>query len=617
MRRGGAPPSLSPAPGAHQGAFQIEPGLGVGLRRQPPVDLQPQHRRRRQRFPQGVEMAHGFGQIVQYLVKAHDAQPVRQREDFFLALVDLQAFPVGGGAVADAILFVLLQKLQRLPNPAPASAAAAIPIYIRVSSDDQVRGTSLETQLKDCRAACIRAGYTPGEVFADPGESAKSIENRKAFLGLLDHVKRHRSPAIMVWKIDRLARNNLDAQIVRSRLAAQKCQVMSATEPISNDPSGKFMFDILSAVAEYDNQLRAERCRLGMTAQVKDGWWVHSAPVGYLTARSPEGKPTLVPDPKSRHFVTEAFKLAAAGIAQTEIAKRLNPRGFVTRAGNPMNKTSLSSLLRNPAYCGEMRDSLTGDVVIQGRWEPLTDKDTWLKAQVNSRVDRMARLPKDEFIYKPFLVCGRCGANITASYSRGHVGRKHGYYHCPKCGCRATVAEVEELIARRIEGLSMSKRNVRVLRRLVQDTMAKDYDRRGATRASAQRRLTLLHDQMDRLVNIYTEGHLTRNLFISRKTDLEWKMLAARAELESADNAKLDLMREFLRAEEFLLHPGNFWKTATTRERCLTLPLFFPGKLKLHAIKRVGTLRLEGSNCPIWHPHRESNPGRQLEKLVS
>ena len=490
----------------------------------------------------------------------------------------------------------------------PPPAGAAIPIYIRVSSDDQVRGTSLETQLKDCRAACIRAGYTPGEVFADPGESAKSIENRKAFLGLLDHVKRHRSPAIMVWKIDRLARNNLDAQIVRSRLAAQKCQVMSATEPISNNPGGKFMFDILSAVAEYDNTLRAERCRLGMTAQVKEGWWVHSAPIGYKTARSDQGKPTLIPDPKSAPHVSEAFRLAAAGLTQAEIAVQLADKGFLTRSGKRLSKQALSNILQNPVYAGEMRDSLADGETIQGRWEALVDKSTWHKAQINSRVGKLARLPEDEFGLKSLLVCGRCGRKITASYSRSKSGKKHGYYHCPNCGTRATVAEVERLVRECISTLAMDKKSLKVLEKLVKENMTRDYDLRQKQRELAKRALGNLEDQMDRLIQLFTTGGLDRKRFNAKRTDLEWRRLAARAEFAATDTVKVDLVHEFDRASEFLLNPGEFWKTASAKERVATLPLFFAGKLKLHAIKRLGTLRLEGSNCCIWYTRRDSNP---------
>ena len=134
-----------------------------------------------------------------------------------------------------------------------------------------------------------------------------------------------------------------------------------------------------------------------------------------------------------------------------------------------------------------------------------------------------------------------------------------------------------------------------------------DYDRRKVRRETAQRRLGALEDQMDRLVQLYTTKGIDRNRYEAKKTDLEWKILAARAEFESAGDAKVDPRNEFDRAQDFLRRPGKFWKTATTRERTLSLPLFFQGKLQRHAIKRVGTLRLDGSNCQIWLPRLDSN----------
>lgn len=45
-------------------------------------------------------------------------------------------------------------------------------IYIRVSSDLQVKGTSLESQEAECRLWCQRNGYEVARVFVDAGESA-------------------------------------------------------------------------------------------------------------------------------------------------------------------------------------------------------------------------------------------------------------------------------------------------------------------------------------------------------------------------------------------------------------------------------------------------------------
>ena len=281
-----------------------------------------------------------------------------------------------------------------------------IPIYIRVSSDDQVHGTSLQSQLQECRAALKRDGQTPGEVFADEGESAKSIETRPAFLRLLDHIKEYRPPAVMVHKIDRFARNNLEAQIVRSKLTKLGCRLLSATEAISDDPSGKFMFDVLSAVAEYDNRLRSERCRQGMVSQVAQGWWVYSPPLGYNIARTPQNKPTLTPDEGKAPLIAEAFKLAASGLSQAETLAQVTAMGLTTRAGKKVTKQTLSRILSNPAYAGFIQGKLAGEKPMKGRWPAIVSEELFSKAQDRSLVGLRPRLKPGIFPLRGLLTCG-------------------------------------------------------------------------------------------------------------------------------------------------------------------------------------------------------------------
>src|SRR6478609_8311799 len=57
-------------------------------------------------------------------------------------------------------------------------------IYVRVSSDEQVLGTSLESQDEQCRAYCQRRGMEVVKAFREEGESAKDLKfnNRKELL---------------------------------------------------------------------------------------------------------------------------------------------------------------------------------------------------------------------------------------------------------------------------------------------------------------------------------------------------------------------------------------------------------------------------------------------------
>src|SRR2546422_7645240 len=123
-------------------------------------------------------------------------------------------------------------------------------IYCRVSSKDQVEGTSLESQELACRDFARTKGITIAKVFIEQGESAK-FADRTQLLDLLDFCKQHKGQvqALLVWKIDRFARNVEDHYSLKATLLKYGVRIMSVTEPIDNDPNGKLLETILAGFA--------------------------------------------------------------------------------------------------------------------------------------------------------------------------------------------------------------------------------------------------------------------------------------------------------------------------------------------------------------------------------
>ena len=139
-------------------------------------------------------------------------------------------------------------------------------IYTRVSTDEQAKnGLSLQGQEKAAREYCKSLGLEVAEVFCDAGESAKSA-NRPELLAALDFCakKYNEVDYFVVWKIDRLARRAEDHHAIKAALTKFGIELKSVTEPISQEPAGKFMEGIFALVAELDNNVRAERSSGGV-----------------------------------------------------------------------------------------------------------------------------------------------------------------------------------------------------------------------------------------------------------------------------------------------------------------------------------------------------------------
>ena len=67
-------------------------------------------------------------------------------------------------------------------------------------------------------------------------------------------------------------------------LASWGVTLRSATEPSDEAPTGRLMGSVLSAMAQFENDVKAERTKAGMREALSRGRWVHQAPLGYLKA---------------------------------------------------------------------------------------------------------------------------------------------------------------------------------------------------------------------------------------------------------------------------------------------------------------------------------------------
>src|ERR1017187_3664802 len=168
-------------------------------------------------------------------------------------------------------------------------------IYCRVSSKEQVEGTSLESQEIACKEYAARNHLTVARVFVERGESAKYADRARLLEMLAFCGKReHGIEQLLVWKVDRLARNVGDHFNIKATLLKQNVRVISVTEPIDSKPEGKLLETILAGFAQFDNDVRAARSVQGMQRKLAEGLFPWKAPLGYRSVTV--GKKKTEPD---------------------------------------------------------------------------------------------------------------------------------------------------------------------------------------------------------------------------------------------------------------------------------------------------------------------------------
>ena len=124
-------------------------------------------------------------------------------------------------------------------------------IYARYSSDNQ-REESIEGQIRECTAYAEKNGITIVKHYIDRAISAKT-DNRPEFQQMIKDSDKKLFDIVLVWKLDRFARNRYDSARYKTQLKKNGVKLMSATEIISDGPEGIILESVLEGYAEYDS----------------------------------------------------------------------------------------------------------------------------------------------------------------------------------------------------------------------------------------------------------------------------------------------------------------------------------------------------------------------------
>lgn len=136
-------------------------------------------------------------------------------------------------------------------------------IYARYSSDSQ-REESIDGQLRECRAFAEKNDIQIVDTYIDRALSAKT-DNRPEFQRMVKDSAGRAFEVVLVWKLDRFARNRYDSAHYKSVLRRNGVKVVSATETISEGAEGILLESLLEGMAEYYSAELSEKVMRGQT----------------------------------------------------------------------------------------------------------------------------------------------------------------------------------------------------------------------------------------------------------------------------------------------------------------------------------------------------------------
>ena len=314
------------------------------------------------------------------------------------------------------------------------SAARRAVIYARYSSPSQ-RDASIEQQVKACELFARRQDIDVIGLYEDRATTGTS-DDRSGFQRMIKEAERGEWEYVIVYTLDRFARNRYDSAVYKRRLKDFGVKVLSAMENISDDPTGVLMESLLEGLAEYYSKELSRKIRRGMDDNASKCLCNGQIPFGYR--RGEDGRFAI--DEAEAPIVQEIYRRIRDGSRICDIIHDMNERGIRTKHGKLWSKSSFNTLLSNERYTGVY---IYKDNRIPGGMPQIIDPALFDAVQLimhtkknprkNSGSEGIPQRRRQEngiYYLTGKLFCGHCHSPMVGVSGRSKKGPLYYYYAC-------------------------------------------------------------------------------------------------------------------------------------------------------------------------------------------
>jgi DNA invertase Pin-like site-specific DNA recombinase len=336
-------------------------------------------------------------------------------------------------------------------------------LYARLSAPqsgraDDENSDSIDNQIADLTALATSQDYEIFDTYLDDGISGYSGKTRPAFQRMLVDLADGRVDIILARHADRLERNEEEGTILRvaSIKAGVRWQYASGQVVEPATAEGGLLARILSAIAEFESQVKSERLRQHYQGQrLKGVMPAQKDCMGYAGF-------DIIPD--EARLVREAFEsFAGADGSVRAIVKAWNAAGVPLKRGGAQgwSNAHVVGILRRPRYAGLVADR-DGSIIdgLVGTWEKIVDPPLWHKVQAKlnnpeRKTNAKGRTPLS--LAAGIATCGVCGFPMRTSTGKAwKTGEKYPILLCRnpnRGGARhpsGTIGDVDPLIRKAV-----------------------------------------------------------------------------------------------------------------------------------------------------------------------
>ena len=431
-------------------------------------------------------------------------------------------------------------------------------IWIRVSTDDQVRGESPEHHERRARAYAEAKGWRLGAVYRLDAVSGKAVMAHPEAQRMLADVRAGRISALIFSKLARLARNTRELLEFSEIFRQADADLVSLHEAIdTSTPAGRLFFTIIAAMAQWEREEIAERVAASVPIRAKMGKPVGGAATfGYRWVDK-----KLVVDPKEGPVRRLVYELYAEHRRKKAVARILNERGYRTRNGSRFTDTTITRLIEDPTAKGKHRANYTRTddrtkswtVKPESDWvytdvEPVVSEELWNTC--NSIMQAQKTRPpakKAQHLFAGYAWCD-CGTKM-------YVWANSPKYRCQKCLNKIPIGDLEAVYRDQLRHFLVSPDEIRAHTEAASELVREKMRLIEAGTAELKK----LEVEIDRCFALYGEGKIDGDGFQRKHQPLHERRLQLEKELPQLQ-AEVDVTRiSLLSQEETLAEARDLW----------------------------------------------------------
>ena len=409
--------------------------------------------------------------------------------------------------------------------------------YARYSTDKQT-DSSIEQQFEEINKYAKRNNYKIINYYHDSAISGQK-DDREQFQRMIDDcIKKKEVQAILVWKLDRFARNRYDSAMYKNKLKNVGIRVVSITQNIDDTPEGIILEGLLEAMDEYycanlSTNVKRKLYQNAEQCKFNGGF----PPLGYDI----DENKNYVINEKEAKIVREMFDLYENGHSLIEITNIFNNKGYKTKKGTEFKKKSLYDMIGNERYAGyyiysksknhNKRVERDDIIKIEDGIPAIISKER-MKRIMDKRKKHKNYSNKEDYILSGLIVCDKCDKNYigrtsTRKYKDGSI-HKNSYY-ISNCEHKKTLKReyVEKIAIDCIKNQIINSKELDVLTNKLNELYLKRKDEDNTYIKELNIELNDVKKQLSNITDIIVKGLYTDDLkekaenLENRRKDLE------------------------------------------------------------------------------------------------